>query len=783
MLAWLPLAVGLLLGAVAFAPPAPVGADAPADRFSAERALAVLERLVGEGSPHPVGTPANDAVRERLLAELAALGLEPETQAALGCNLRFEVCADVVNVIARLPGGGDGPVVLLAAHYDSVGAGPGAGDDLAGVAALLEAARALLAGAPTPNPVALLFTDGEEAGLLGARAFLGHPLAPEVGVVANLEARGSRGPSFLFETSADNAWLIRAFASQARRAVTSSLLYEVYRLLPNDTDLTEFRGFGMAGVNFAFVGGLPHYHTPLDSVANLSLASLQHHGENALAAARAFGDADLAAPPAGAAVFTYVAPGLVLQAPLGATLPLALLGLALVAAALVGARRARRVTLAGWGLGVAAVVGALVLAGLLGSGVPALLSVVRPEAEPWYARPLPTRVAVWAAAVLAVSLAVAPAARNAGRWGLALGAWTVWAVVTAGVAAVLPGAAAELLVTLLVAALLLVVAAWLGRARRGWSLGATALAAAVAAYTWLPLAVDIEGGLGLALAGAVAVVVALVAGTAAPLLAPPEERLPRPEDVPAAPGARPAVDRRAGTPRDRPRRAAMLAAGLAGVVTVAALGVALLTPAYTELWPRRLSLAHLQEWEDGALTNSRWLADPRPDGPLPPALAAVADWREPAALLPFTGSRYPHAPAPAASGTPPTLEVVYDEQRGEERVVGVALRTSAAPLATLLALPADVGLAEVRFVGSVQAWDFRRVAGLRDRLVQCRGHGCEGRVVELTFRNEGPYRVRVVEVVAGLPESGAALAAARPATAVPSQDGDVTVQVHAVTLP
>src|SRR5690606_1126351 len=546
------------------------------------------------------------------------------------------------------------------------------------------------------NPVALLFTDGEEAGLLGARAFLGHPLAPEVGVVANLEARGSRGPSFLFETSADNAWLIRAFASQARRAVTSSLLYEVYRLLPNDTDLTEFRGFGMAGVNFAFVGGLPHYHTPLDSVANLSLASLQHHGENALAAARAFGDADLAAPAGGAAVFTYVAPGLVLQAPLGATLPLALLGLALVAAALVGARRARRVTLAGWGLGVAAVVGALVLAGLLGSGVPALLSVVRPEAEPWYARPLPTRVAVWAAAVLAVSLAVAPAARNAGRWGLALGAWTVWAVVTAGVAAVLPGAAAELLVTLLVAALLLVVAAWLGRARRGWSLGATALAAAVAAYTWLPLAVDIEGGLGLALAGAgagggalgagpaappgapprlrapalaaavaaytwlplavdiegglglalagaVAVVVALVAGTAAPLLAPPEERLPRPEDVPAAPGARPAVDRRAGTPRDRPRRAAMLAAGLAGVVTVAALGVALLTPAYTELWPRRLSLARLQEWEDGALTNSRWLADPRPDGPLPPALAAVADWREPAALLPFTGSRYPHA--------------------------------------------------------------------------------------------------------------------------------------------
>ncbi len=177
----------------------------------------MLERLVGDGSPHPVGSAANAAVRERLVAELTGLGLEPELQEAFACNLRFELCGEVVNVIARLPGPATGPVVLLTAHYDSVAAGPGVSDDMVGVAAVLEAARHLLADGGRTNRVALLFSDGEEIALLGARAFLSHPLSSEVTVVVNAEARGTRGASLLFETSRDNHWLIRAFAAQAPR--------------------------------------------------------------------------------------------------------------------------------------------------------------------------------------------------------------------------------------------------------------------------------------------------------------------------------------------------------------------------------------------------------------------------------------------------------------------------------------------------------------------------------------------------------------------------------------
>ncbi len=84
----------------------------------------------------------------------------------------------------------------MMAHYDSVGAGPGAGDDGSGTAALLEVARALAREPDARHGLAWLFTDGEEVGLLGAQAFVEqHPLFPRVGVVVNVEARGSGGPS------------------------------------------------------------------------------------------------------------------------------------------------------------------------------------------------------------------------------------------------------------------------------------------------------------------------------------------------------------------------------------------------------------------------------------------------------------------------------------------------------------------------------------------------------------------------------------------------------------
>jgi hypothetical protein len=160
---------------------------------------------------------------------------------------------------------------------------------------LLETLRALRAGPPPRRDLIALFSDGEEDGLLGADAFLeGHPWAKEVALVLNFEARGTRGPALMFETGPDNRRLIQRFAAAAPHPVASSYSYEVYRRLPNDTDFTVFRRAGIGGFNFAHIHGATGYHTARDSLERLDPASLQHHGANALALARAFAVDDTA---------------------------------------------------------------------------------------------------------------------------------------------------------------------------------------------------------------------------------------------------------------------------------------------------------------------------------------------------------------------------------------------------------------------------------------------------------------------------------------------------------
>ena len=308
--------VGTLLWAVTAAvtlwlvrPPAPLDADASPDEAAAGRALDVLERIARDedGSlspPRPPGSASNARCRDRILAELRRLGLEPEVQEIFGAYPRQGVMGTARNVVAVLPGdgtrrGGSGrDAILCMAHYDSVFAGPGIGDDLAGVAAWLEVARALASGPALERDVILLFEDGEEQGLLGAELFAEHhPLSARVGAVVNLEGRGNAGPSRMFETGPRNRWAVESFAGESRAPSASSASVEVYRRMPNDTDYTVWRERGVPGLNFAFIGGVTSYHTPLDDIANLSRRSLQHHCTNGLDAVRGLAAAPFPGDP------------------------------------------------------------------------------------------------------------------------------------------------------------------------------------------------------------------------------------------------------------------------------------------------------------------------------------------------------------------------------------------------------------------------------------------------------------------------------------------------------
>ena len=150
--------------------------DAPRDIFSAGRAVAQLAAVLDGVGPHPVGSVANAQVRERIAARLTELGFDVRTTRHVGCSSRG-ICSELDNLVALREAGPD--VLLLAGHYDSVGAGVGAADDGAAVAALLETARLIATDAEPPsNTVAILLTDGEEAG------FDGHKMAPAPSPVA-----------------------------------------------------------------------------------------------------------------------------------------------------------------------------------------------------------------------------------------------------------------------------------------------------------------------------------------------------------------------------------------------------------------------------------------------------------------------------------------------------------------------------------------------------------------------------------------------------------------------
>ncbi len=274
----------------------PSGSAPPADvaSFSLDRAFDHLEIIAEE--PHPTGSSrSRQVVEPYLLRQLSTLGFETEIQSTTAVRQRAgrTHVVRVRNILGRRPGTLSTDSVLLLAHHDSVQLAPGAGDDGAGVAAILEALRALQESA-LRNDLIVLFSDGEELGLMGARAFAEqHPWADDVRVVLNFEGRGSAGASLLFETSPQNGRLIAEFSRGAAFPVGNSLSYEVYKRMPNDTDFSVFKERGFVGLNFAFIEGFSRYHSPRDEVQKLDPGSLDHHGAYVLSLSRHFGNLDL----------------------------------------------------------------------------------------------------------------------------------------------------------------------------------------------------------------------------------------------------------------------------------------------------------------------------------------------------------------------------------------------------------------------------------------------------------------------------------------------------------
>ncbi len=747
------LAAMFALSVAGLRPPAPAPSNAPATKFSAVRAAAALGRILGDDAPHPVGSLANAAVRDRILAELTGVGYQPVVQSAFACN-EFGVCAMVNNVLARLEGAEPGQAILLAAHYDSVPAGPGDSDDGTGVAAVLEIARAMKSLPAPRHAVIFLLDDGEEAGLLGARAFVdGHPWALEVRAAVNLEARGTAGPSLMFETGSANDWAVRLYARHATRPAASSIFYTLYKQLPNDTDFTVFKAAGYQGVNFAYVGHEPQYHTPIDNSAHVNLGSLQHHGENALPMVVALANSDLDAAPGTEAVFFDVFGRGVIHWQARRTLGFAILAALLLAAQIGWMMRTRRLAPLQFFWGLLAFPVTLVAIGLVALVLRRVLGMAGATPVNWVAHPLPLEMAFWCLAVATGVFHAVMLTRRAGFWGLWSGVWAWWALLSLLIAWQMPGLSYIVLVPAGAAAL----AGWPASVRQRDSTTTSGLAAILplgaAGLVGFAPALLLYDGLGNRALVPLAVFVGLLLTAAAPVCSDLRETLGL--------------------------RLAFL--WIPVVATVLAAFAAAVMPAYSAQAPERVNIEYVQESDSG---KSQWIVQPE-SGHLPEPLGLAAAFR-PADQGPFPSvekRRNWDAPtgyaaeAPAVNLAPPTFTILESTQAGATRTYRVLLRSERGATYAAVEFPPNVEIAGIRMEGQPMEPETPQVRQLFNgwRVYACATMPASG--VELTFSLPvgTAVRVSVADQSLGLPPEGAFLLHARPLAAAASQSGDVTI--------
>ncbi|MEU2391451.1 M20/M25/M40 family metallo-hydrolase [Streptomyces sp. NPDC007369] len=664
LLRWLPLlvpAVLAVLAVLAVAPPDPLPGDADPARFSAGRAEADLRVVAAE--PHPLGSPRQEQVRNHLVSRLKELGARVDVETDQATTRAWGSpypAATVHNIVATLPGrapAADG-ALLVVAHYDSAPGSPGAADDGAAVAAMLECLRALGTGDRPDRDVVFLFTDGEELGALGARAYVRRHGVGGIAAVLNWEARGSSGPALMFEAGDGSARLVRALSATGAPTFANSLSYEVYRNMPNGSDFTAFRDAGATGLNFAFIEGFHDYHDASDSVEQLDRGSLQHHGETMLALTRMLADAPGTLRSGHTAVYFDLFGRLLVDYPVRWAAALA--ALTVLAYAALAVRGVRRGALRP-GRAAAAAGGVLLLTAAVALAVTAQWWAALALSPETRALPLhePYARGGYVAAMACAALALVLAAARAGRGRLRPAEWlagsaAVWAVLLCAATVLAPGAGYLFQWPLLAALPALWAAARGGGPAQAPSAasaapsGASAAVAAtrltaplaVAAVLYAPLADMLLTALGLPLA---AVAFALLCLGALPLL--------------AALG---------GSPRSRVTVPLAAAAGCALLVATA------VRYDYDGAHPRPNALVHVT---DTAERKSLWVSpDPEPDVWTSGVLGAGARRAPVDHYFPFEQPALT-AQAPALGTPAPEIAATAERTAADRRTVDVRVTT------------------------------------------------------------------------------------------------------------
>ena len=701
--------------------------------FDATRAKARLAFVLGDQRPHPADSPADDAVRARLIATLQQMGLQSIVRDQFAWNdfqkARYVSCARVRNVIA-IVGPHTGKALLMSAHYDSVPVGPGASDDGVGVATLLEVGS-ILKERPLKRPVILLFNEGEELGLIGARAFLADPLSRSVDSVLNFEARGVTGPVTMFETSRPNAAAIDAFAKAVKRPFASSLSTDVYHLLPNDTDVTTYNERGWLTLNFAMAGNETRYHSPGDDLAGLDPRSLQHMGDQALAVSTELASGLPRAQ--GQRIFMDVLGRALVQMPL--LIGLVIFVLLILAFAVIVWRRGA------YGRALAAPVAAIVTGSAGGWLASVIMGAIRAGTY-WRAHLELSFLAIYATTLLGALVVFRTLGARASREQLRAGTWMIFLLLGALLASAAPGAIVYFLAPPLVILIGIIASNWWRTAE-----GVAGLIAILILFvTWGEMLALLQ-----------------VLFSPGPLwIAAPVAAIMM---VPAFVEAHGLF---------RQARTAILVGGSAAIALVGWIVVGV-EPAYSQDHEQRFTIEHVTAFPS---RKSSWSV--LNDGaPLPPTYSRLGKWTY--GKLPFSDRQRWFTPAPAAEGVQaPSVQPLEILQSGDERRIRLRLNAKGAER-ILITVPADAHLRSAGVAAFVRPIGGNQSASGKFS-ISCTGRSCDGVELIINAATSKPIAITISGSSNGLPPSAALLLQGRPTNARPQYVPDETVAVAHLNL-
>ncbi len=732
----LTLVVLALIGAMAakslLVQPPPLREHNAPGEFDANRAKGRLAFILGDQRPHPSDSDADDRVRARLLSLLQQMGLKPIVRDQLACNQLYKQrgvsCARVRNVIAVM-GPPAGKALLLNAHYDSTPVGPAAADDGAGVATLLEVAS-ILRDRPLKRPIILLFNEGEELGLVGARAFLSDPLSRNVDSLINLEARGVRGPVNMFETSRPNGAPVAIFKAAVAHPTANSLSTDVYRLMPNYTDVNSFSERGWLTLNLAPIGNETRYHSPGDDIAALDPATLQHMGDQTLALAERLANGPPG--PSGDRIFMDVAGQALITLPLvvGASL---LIGL-LIGLLIISLRRG------GLARGAAVTVATIVSSAALACLALAVIGVAR-SGMFWRAHPTWTHLATYASVILAAAIVLAIVGRRVEVWQLRPAFWFVYLLLGGVIGLIAPGGIIFFLFPPLLALI--------GMLMRRWWKPAEAVGSAVAILflylTWGAMLGLLEELLNSGPMWAFAPLGTLLI-------------------LPVLIEAKPLIDA-------AQLRGAAIVSGTLALIGWAAVAAA---PAYSADRQQMFVIEHVSDVQSGkALWSIR-----NGHAALPATYRKAHQWHW--AKLPYSETKRWLADAAVdADIKAPAIELLSIVRNGRQRTITLRLRSNGGERISLVA-PQDAQIRAAGMAGFIRPIDSAADEGQYS--VSCSGRSCDGTTLQIVTDAEKPIKFIAVGARFGLPQSAQSLLAARPRFARPQYAPDQTVVLTRVKL-